>query len=213
MPEPILDVRDLTVRFRTRRGIVTAVDGLSFTVAQGEVLGIVGESGSGKSVSMMTLMRLIRDPNASVTGQAYFRGRDLEVRDLLALPEREMRGLRGREIAMIFQDPMTALTPVYTVGWQIAEQIRAHERVTKKAALDRAVRLLDEVGIPDPARRVHQLPARVLRRHAAAGDDRHGPVLQSCAADRRRAHDSARRHHAGADPRPDAAAAGGPRLV
>ena len=158
MPEPILDVRDLTVRFRTRRGIVTAVDGLSFSVAQGEVLGIVGESGSGKSVSMMTLMRLIRDPNASVTGHAYFRGRDLEVRDLLALPEREVRGLRGREIAMIFQDPMTSLTPVYTVGWQIAEQVRAHERVTKKAALDRAAGLLGEVGIPDPARRVHQYP-------------------------------------------------------
>jgi peptide/nickel transport system ATP-binding protein len=158
VPEPFLDVRDLTVRFRTRRGIVTAVDGLSFTVAQGEVLGIVGESGSGKSVSMMTLMRLIRDPNASVTGHAYFRGRDLVARDLLALPEREMRGLRGHEIAMIFQDPMTSLTPVYTVGWQIAEQIRAHERVTKKAALDRAAGLLGEVGIPDPARRVHQYP-------------------------------------------------------
>ena len=153
MPEPFLDVRDLTVRFRTRRGTVTAVDGLSFTVAEGEVLGIVGESGSGKSVSMMTLMRLIRDPNASVTGQAYFRGRDL-----MTLPETEMRGLRGREIAMIFQDPMTSLTPVYTVGWQIAEQIRAHEKVTKKAALDRAAGLLGEVGIPDPARRVHQYP-------------------------------------------------------
>ena len=153
MPEPFLDVRDLTVRFRTRRGTVTAVDGLSFTVEEGEVLGIVGESGSGKSVSMMSLMRLIRDPNASVTGQASFRGQDL-----LALPEAEMRSLRGREIAMIFQDPMTSLTPVYTVGWQIAEQIRAHEKVTKKAALERAVGLLGEVGIPDPARRLHQYP-------------------------------------------------------
>ena len=153
MPEPFLDVRDLTVRFRTRRGTVTAVDGLSFTVEEGEVLGIVGESGSGKSVSMMSLMRLIRDPNASVTGQASFRGQDL-----LALPEAQMRSLRGREIAMIFQDPMTSLTPVYTVGWQIAEQIRAHEKVTKKAALERAADLLGEVGIPDPARRLHQYP-------------------------------------------------------
>ena len=141
MPEPFLDVRDLTVRFRTRRGTVTAVDGLSFSVAEGEVLGIVGESGSGKSVSMMTLMRLIRDPNATVTGRACFRGLDL-----LSLPEAEMRSLRGREIAMIFQDPMTSLTPVYTVGWQIAEQIRTHEKVTKKAALDRAAQLLGEVG-------------------------------------------------------------------
>ena len=160
MPEPFLDVRDLTVRFRTRRGTVTAVDGLSFTVEQGEVLGIVGESGSGKSVSMMSLMRLIRDPNASVSGHAYLRGRDAaaEPRDLLALPEAEMRGLRGREIAMIFQDPMTSLTPVYTVGWQIAEQIRAHEKLPKKAAMGRAADLLGEVGIPDPARRLHQYP-------------------------------------------------------
>ena len=160
MPEPFLDVRDLTVRFRTRRGTVTAVDGLSFTVEQGEVLGIVGESGSGKSVSMMSLMRLIRDPNASVSGHAYLRGRDVaaEPRDLLTLPETEMRGLRGREIAMIFQDPMTSLTPVYTVGWQIAEQIRAHEKMPKKAAMDRAADLLGEVGIPDPARRLHQYP-------------------------------------------------------
>jgi peptide/nickel transport system ATP-binding protein len=88
-----------------------------------------------------------------VTGHAYFRGRDL-----VTLPEAEMRGLRGREMAMIFQDPMTSLTPVYTVGWQIAEQIRAHEKVTRKAALDRAAGLLGEVGIPDPARRVHQYP-------------------------------------------------------
>jgi peptide/nickel transport system ATP-binding protein len=163
VPEPFLDVRDLTVRFRTRRGTVTAVDGLSFTVDQGEVLGIVGESGSGKSVSMMSLMQLIRDPNASVSGHAYFRGRDLTSpdvapHDLLTLPEAEMRSLRGREIAMIFQDPMTSLTPVYTVGWQIAEQIRAHEKVTKKAALKRAAELLGEVGIPDPARRLHQYP-------------------------------------------------------
>jgi peptide/nickel transport system ATP-binding protein len=175
VPEPFLDVRDLTVRFRTRRGTVTAVDGLSFTVDQGEVLGIVGESGSGKSVSMMSLMRLIRDPNASVSGHAYFRGRDLaphdlaphdlaphdlapRERDLVTLPEAEMRGLRGREIAMIFQDPMTSLTPVYTVGWQIAEQIRAHEKVAKKAAMKRAADLLGEVGIPDPARRLHQYP-------------------------------------------------------
>ena len=153
MPEPFLDVRDLTVRFRTRRGTVTAVDGLSFSVAQGEVLGIVGESGSGKSVSMMSLMQLIRDPNASVSGHAYF-----QERDLLALPEPEMRSLRGHEVAMIFQDPMTSLTPVYTVGWQIAEQIRAHEKMTKRAALNRAAELLGEVGIPDPARRLDQYP-------------------------------------------------------
>jgi peptide/nickel transport system ATP-binding protein len=151
--EPLLDVRGLTVRFRTRRGVVTAVDGLSFTLHKGEVLGIVGESGSGKSVSMMSLLKLIRDPNAQVDGEAVFRDRDL-----IAMRDKDMRSLRGKEIAMIFQDPMTSLTPVYTVGWQISEQIRTHERVSKKAALDRAVQLLDEVGIPDPRRRVEDYP-------------------------------------------------------
>jgi peptide/nickel transport system ATP-binding protein len=151
--EPLLEVRGLTVRFRTRRGVVTAVDDLSFSLAPGEVLGIVGESGSGKSVSMMSLLKLIRDPNATVEGEAFFRGRDL-----IAMTDKQLRPLRGREIAMIFQDPMTSLTPVYNVGWQIAEQIRAHENVSQKAAYDRAVRLLDEVGIPDPARRVNDYP-------------------------------------------------------
>src|SRR4051794_22455666 len=151
--EPLLDVRDLTVRFRTRRGVVTAVDGLSFTLSEGEVLGIVGESGSGKSVSMMSLLKLIRDPNAQVEGEAVFRGQDL-----IAMRDKDMRALRGKEIAMIFQDPMTSLTPVYTVGWQISEQIRTHERVSKTAARERAVTLLDEVGIPDPRRRVDDYP-------------------------------------------------------
>jgi peptide/nickel transport system ATP-binding protein len=151
--EPLLEVRDLKVTFRTRRGLVTAVDGLSFSVGHGDVLGIVGESGSGKSVSVMSLLKLIRDPNARVEGEALFRGRDL-----IAMPDKEMRGLRGREIAMIFQDPMTSMTPVYTVGWQISEQIRTHESVSKKAAHDRAIQLLDEVGIPDPGRRVNDYP-------------------------------------------------------
>jgi peptide/nickel transport system ATP-binding protein len=151
--EPLLEVRNLAVRFRTRRGTVTAVDGLSFSLAQGQVLGIVGESGSGKSVSMMSLLKLIRDPNARVEGEAFFRGRDL-----IAMRDKEIRTLRGKEIAMIFQDPMTSMTPVYTVGAQIAEQIRTHESVSKKAALDRAIQLLDEVGIPDPGRRVKDFP-------------------------------------------------------
>jgi len=151
--DPLLEVRDLRVTFRTRRGLVTAVDGLSFSLGRSDVLGIVGESGSGKSVSMMSLLKLIRDPNALIEGQALFRGRDL-----IAMPDKQMRALRGREIAMIFQDPMTAMTPVYTIGWQIAEQIRTHETVTKKAAHERAVQLLEEVGIPDPGRRVNDYP-------------------------------------------------------
>jgi peptide/nickel transport system ATP-binding protein len=150
---PLLDVRDLKVTFRTRRGLVTAVDGLSFSLGRSDVLGIVGESGSGKSVSAMSLLKLIRDPNATVEGEAYFRGRDL-----IAMKDKEMRTLRGREIAMIFQDPMTSMTPVYTVGWQISEQIRAHESISKQAAHERAIQLLDEVGIPDARRRVNDFP-------------------------------------------------------
>ncbi|MGC0343027.1 ABC transporter ATP-binding protein [Streptomyces sp. SLBN-8D4] len=153
MPEPLLDVRDLRVRFRTRQGPVTAVDGLSFRVDAGEVLGVVGESGSGKSVSMLAVLRLLTSPNVTVSGEVRFRGRDL-----LTLPDKEMRAVRGREIAMVFQDPMTALTPVYTVGWQIAEQIRAHEQVSRKEARARAVQLLSDVGIPDAASRVNAYP-------------------------------------------------------
>jgi peptide/nickel transport system ATP-binding protein len=113
----------------------------------------VGESGSGKTVSMMAVMRLIRDPNAIITGEVLLRGRDL-----MALPPAEMRAVRGAEIAMIFQDPMTALTPVYTVGWQIAEQLRAHRKMTKQQARSRSIELLAEVGIPNPERRVDEYP-------------------------------------------------------
>ena len=151
--EPLLDVRDLRVTFRSRRGAARAVDGLSFTLAQGEVLGVVGESGSGKSVSMMSILKLIRDPNCKVEGQAFFRGQDL-----VAMSDDELRGLRGRDISMIFQDPMTSLTPVYTVGWHIAEQLGAHTRISRSAARARAVELLEEVGIPDPQRRVDDYP-------------------------------------------------------
>src|SRR5581483_7103960 len=112
--EPLLEIRDLHVSFRTEGGIVRAVDGLSLRVDTDDVVGVVGESGSGKTVSMMAVMRLIRDPNAILQGEVLLRGRDL-----MRLPQSEMRAVRGGDIAMIFQDPMTALTPVYTVGWQI----------------------------------------------------------------------------------------------
>src|SRR5947209_1388582 len=110
------------------QGTVRAVDGVSFSVAPGEVLGVVGESGSGKSVSMLAVLRLLGDPNVRIEGEVRFRGRDL-----LKLSDKEMRGIRGSSIAMIFQDPMTSLTPVYRVGWQIAEQVRAHEKVSRAA--------------------------------------------------------------------------------
>jgi peptide/nickel transport system ATP-binding protein len=149
----LLEVEDLKVSFRTRQGTVNAVNGLSFSVEKGEVLGVVGESGSGKSMAMYSMMGLLADPNASVTGSARFRGREL-----IGLPPRQLNKLRGNEIAMIFQDPMTALTPVYTVGWQIVEQIRTHTDMGREAAWARAVELLDEVGIPDPQRRARSYP-------------------------------------------------------
>lgn len=153
MGEALLDVEDLHVEFRTRAGVVRAVDGLSLSIGAGEVLGVVGESGSGKSVSMYSVMGLVRDPNATIRGVARFEGQDL-----LTLPDDRMRAIRGKRIAMIFQDPMTALTPVYTVGWQIVEQLRAHTSMTKREARSRAVELLGEVGIPEPGRRVDNYP-------------------------------------------------------
>ena len=157
MPErpsvPLLEVRDLRVSFRTEEGVLQAVDGLSLTVGAGEVVGIVGESGSGKTVSVLAVMRLIRDPNAVIEGEVLLRGQDL-----MKLSSSEMRAIRGGEIAMIFQDPMTALTPVYSVGWQIAEQLRAHEEMTRRQANRRAVELLGEVGISNPERRAGDYP-------------------------------------------------------
>ena len=149
----MLKVSDLSVSFRTEQGIVRAVEHMSFKVAEGEILGVVGESGSGKTVSLLAVMGLITDPNAIISGSIQYRGREL-----VGLPSREMRKLRGREIAMIFQDPMTALTPIYTIGWQIAEQIHAHEKISKAAALQRVIDLLAEVNIPNPADAVHRYP-------------------------------------------------------
>ena len=151
--EPLLDVRDLKVSFRTEDGLVKAVDGVSLTLDEGETLGIVGESGSGKSVTMMSVMRLINDPNARFEGEVLYKGRDL-----MALNKDQMRQIRGTGISMIFQDPMTSLNPVYRVGWQIAEQIRAHDRISKQAARARAAELLAAVGIPQASTRVDAYP-------------------------------------------------------
>jgi peptide/nickel transport system ATP-binding protein len=148
-----LSVHDLKVSFATRQGEVRAVDGLSLEVGQKEVVGIVGESGSGKSVAMYSMLGLVRDANASITGSVRFEGKEI-----LGLADRDMQSIRGGDIGMIFQDPMTALTPVYTVGWQIVEQIRAHTDMTKAQAKERAIELLAEVGIPDPRTRVNHYP-------------------------------------------------------
>ena len=153
MADHLLEVKNLKVSFRTEDGVVKAVDGVSFTLDPGEVLGIVGESGSGKSVTMMSVMRLIVDPNAVFEGEVIYKGRDI-----MKLGKDEMQSVRGSEIAMIFQDPMTSLNPVYRVGWQIGEQIRAHENISKQAAQARAVELLQAVGIPNPRVRVNDYP-------------------------------------------------------
>jgi peptide/nickel transport system ATP-binding protein len=151
--DPLLQVQDLGVSFATEDGTVRAVDGVSFTLAPGDILAIVGESGSGKSVSVMTLMGLTRGVNARFEGSAHFGGRDL-----IAASEEEMRRVRGAEIAMIFQDPMTSLDPVYRIGEQIGEQILAHEKVSKAEARDRTISLLDQVGIPRASERVDAYP-------------------------------------------------------
>jgi peptide/nickel transport system ATP-binding protein len=149
----MLQVRNLKVSFRTEHGLVRAVDDVSFDVGEREILGVVGESGSGKTISLLSVMGLINDPNAVIDGSIVYKGREL-----LGLPQRELRHVRGREIAMIFQDPMTALTPVYTIGWQIAEQVLAHNAMSKQAARSRAVELLAAVGIPNPDVSVDRYP-------------------------------------------------------
>ena len=154
MPAPLLEVEDLRVEFKTDDGIVKAVDGVSFHVAPGETLGLVGESGSGKSVTNLALMGLVPQPPGRVTsGRALFRGRDL-----LTLPARELADIRGNRIAMVFQDPMTSLNPFLSVADQLTEVTRRHQGLTRRQATARAIELLEQVGIPAAARRVHDFP-------------------------------------------------------
>jgi ABC-type dipeptide/oligopeptide/nickel transport system ATPase component len=151
--EKLLEVDDLHVQFTTEDGIVHAVDGVSFELERGKVLGIVGESGSGKSVTAMTLLGLTRGVNAQFEGRIEYKGEDL-----LKLSEAELRRFRGRELAMIFQDPMTSLNPVYKVGKQIGEAIRTHEDIDSRTTRNRVVQLLRQVGIPHPEERVDDYP-------------------------------------------------------
>ena len=150
----LLEVRDLTVSFETEDGLVQAVDSVSYTVDRGQALGIVGESGSGKSVSSLTVMGLTRFAgNAVISGEVLFEGRDL-----LTASDDDLRGLRGNDVAMIFQDPLSSLHPFYKIGDQLVEAIRAHRDVSRAQALDRAVEMLGLVGIPEPRRRVDGYP-------------------------------------------------------
>src|SRR3954469_2514787 len=148
MGEPLLEVIDLRVHFETDDGLVKAVDGISYSVDRGQTLGIVGESGSGKSVSSLTVMGLTRARNARISGTVRFDGKDL-----LTMSDDDIRGIRGDDVAMIFQDPLSSLHPFYKVGKQIAEAVRAHREVSKAQAWDRAVEMLGLVGIPEPRRR------------------------------------------------------------
>lgn len=149
----LLEVRNLQTYFPTRAGLVRAVDGVSFHIDHGEVFGLVGESGCGKSVTSLSIMRLVARPGEIVAGRVLFNGRDL-----LKITEEEMRSARGNEIAMIFQDPMTSLNPVHTVGEQIAEAIRLHRHLNRKEAKLAAIATMHEVAIPDPARRFNDYP-------------------------------------------------------
>jgi peptide/nickel transport system ATP-binding protein len=150
---PLLQVQDLRVHFDTDDGVVKAVDGISYELERGQVLGVVGESGSGKSVSSLTIMGLTRSRNARISGSAIFDGRDM-----LSLDAEQLRAVRGNEIAMIFQDPLSSLHPFYRVGAQLSEAIQAHRDVSRPEALERAVELLELVGIPEPRRRLNAYP-------------------------------------------------------
>jgi peptide/nickel transport system ATP-binding protein len=153
MAQPLLEVKDLKVHFETEDGIVQAVDGISYEVNRGQAVGIVGESGSGKSVSSMTVMGLTRAGNARISGEIIFDGKDL-----LNASDAEMRTVRGGDIAMIFQDPLSSLHPFYKIGDQLIEAHRSHNDVSKAKARDRAVEMLGLVGLPDPRRRIDAYP-------------------------------------------------------
>ncbi|MBK8447151.1 MAG: ABC transporter ATP-binding protein [Micropruina sp.] len=153
MREPLLEIDNLSVTFRRRRSVTRAVDGVSYSVAPGEIVGVVGESGSGKSVTVLALMGLLPDRGVEVTGQVRYNGRDL-----LSLGDSEMAKLRGREIAMVFQDPISSLNPVVPIGVQVSEVLLAHTKTTRKAAMAESVDLLRRCGIPDPDRRLKEYP-------------------------------------------------------
>jgi len=153
MPGPLLEVRDLKTQFSTPEGVVKAVDGVSFDLNAGETLGIVGESGCGKSVTALSIMRLIRAPGRIVEGRVLYDGQDLT-----KLSEREMQAIRGESIAMIFQDPMTSLNPVFRVGWQVGEPLTLHRGEPKARAFASATAMLGKVGIPSPRERARDYP-------------------------------------------------------
>jgi peptide/nickel transport system ATP-binding protein len=175
----LLDVRGLTVRFPTSDGVVQAVSDVTFSLSRGETLGVVGESGSGKSVSNLAIMGLLNRQRTVISGEVDFMGRDL-----LTLPQDELRHIRGKDIAMVFQDPFACLHPMYRVGAQIAEAVTAHQDVSKDAAWGRAVELLDHVGIPNAKSRArdypHQFSGGMRQRAMIAMALVHNPSILIC---------------------------------
>jgi len=154
MASPLLEIKNLQTHFHTRDGVTRAVDGVSLSVQPGETLGVVGESGCGKSVTALSVLRLLPEKIGRIAGgEVLFEGTDL-----LQLDEREMRGIRGNRIAMIFQEPMTSLNPVLTVGFQVAESVRIHQGLSRREARERAVEMLQMVKIPDARRRLDDYP-------------------------------------------------------
>ncbi len=172
----LLEVRGLRAAFFTQAGVVKAVDDVSFRMAAGEVLGLVGESGCGKSATALSLMRLLPPPGRIIGGEILFKGTDL-----LALPEPAVRKLRGSEISLIFQEPVAALNPVFTVGYQVGESLMIHRGMRRREALEQAVRMLEEVSMPDPRRRAgeypHQLSGGMCQRVMIASALICGPSL------------------------------------
>ena len=174
----VLEVRDLATHFFTRDGVVRAVDGVSFDLAAEETLGIVGESGCGKSVTALSILRLIAPETGRIVGGSV----RFEGRELTALSDEEMRAIRGHKISMIFQEPMTSLNPVLTIGTQIAENVVRHWGLPWRAARDRAQEMLDLVKLSDSRRQARRISAPIVRRHAPACDDRHRacPAIRPC---------------------------------
>src|SRR3954465_14225273 len=173
MTEPVLSVRDLKVEFPTRRGTLTAIDGVSFDIAPGEILGVVGESGAGKSITGTAVIGLIEPPGRIAGGEVLLRGERID-----NLPPEAMRRIRGKRIGMVFQDPLTSLNPLYRIGEQLIETIQTHGHLSGSQARQKALSLLTEVGIPAPDTRIDNYPhqfsggmrQRVLLRLALAGE-------------------------------------------